>query len=78
MRTRIQTIGDSKSVILPPQMLEVCHIEDAVDVSVRDGCIVLRSLPPRQGWFADYVAEADEDAWEGIVDLPSEQEEIEW
>ncbi len=79
MHTQVRKIGNSKGVILPAALLETCRIEDAVDLTVENGCIVLRPVVARNQWFTQPVdAEQDVDAWAGAVDLPSEQDDAEW
>lgn len=79
MHTQVRKIGNSKGVILPAALLETCQIEDAVDLTVENGCIVLRPVVARKHWFTKPVdTEQDVDAWAGAVDFPSEQDDAEW
>jgi hypothetical protein len=56
-----------------------CEITDRIDLTVKNGCIVIAPVKPaRAGWFENYRPEPDEDAWEGITETLEEQEDWEW
>lgn len=49
--TKIRPVGNSKGVILPKKYLELCGIEDLVDVSVQNNRITIaaaRSVPKKK------------------------------
>ncbi len=51
MRASVIRIGNSRGVRIPKSTLAACGIEDAVDLSIADGKIVLEAAPRRrQGW----------------------------
>lgn len=56
MKTRIVPIGNSKGVRLPKALLDLCHIRDAVNLSVKGDMIVIQPLKhhPRAGWEAAF------------------------
>jgi len=51
MRTRIVKIGNSQGVRIPKALLEESGLQGEVDMSVRDGVLLITALgQPRQGW----------------------------
>jgi antitoxin MazE len=64
MKTNIIQIGNNKGIILPSAMLRRLHLslKSAVNVSVDDGKIIIKS-EPRQGWAeaAKLMNEAGDD-----------------
>ncbi len=80
MKAAIRSIGNSKGVIIPASFLAETGLEGEVEMTMRDHEIIISPVKelPRQGWFEGYQAEQDEDAWEGLVALGSEEDEWEW
>lgn len=67
MRTTLRKVGNSQGVLIPSALLAECQLRGAVDMTVEAGRLVISPVrAPREGWFAGYRAEADEDAWEGL------------
>ena len=56
MKTQIVPIGNSRGVRIPKTLLELCHIRDAVSLSVKGETIMIRPLKhhPRAGWEAAF------------------------
>jgi antitoxin MazE len=51
MRTRIVKIGNSQGVRIPKALLEESGLQGEVDMTVRDGALLITSAgQPRQGW----------------------------
>lgn len=51
MKARIVRIGNSKGIRLPKPLLEQAGLEEVVELSIREGEIVISSAPrPREGW----------------------------
>ncbi len=51
MRTTIVRIGNSRGIRIPKAMLEQCHLDNAVELEVQDGQLVVRPAEgPRLGW----------------------------
>lgn len=79
MQVAIRKIGNSKGVIIPSSILDQLKISSHVQLTVEKGTLILKPVTtPRQGWFDDYIPEQDEDAFKGLIDLESEQEEWDW
>lgn len=83
MQTHIRQIGNSKGVIIPAAFLAEAGFKDKVEISLKNQQVVITPAPSdkkelRIGWFDNYNPEKDIDAWQGFVELPSEQEEWEW
>ena len=81
MRIDIVQIGNSKGIRLPKSVIEVCHFEDAVDLEIKEGMVILHSLQkkPRQDWGKAFkkLAKLGDDQ---LLDQPSttEWDESEW
>ena len=80
MRVLIRQIGNSKGIIIPASFLVESGLQDEVEMSLVDHSIVITPVKKvlREGWFDGYHADADVDAWHGLVSLPSEEDEWEW
>ncbi len=52
MKVAIRRIGNSQGVVLPKPVLAQAGLEDEAELSVEDGCIILRRpvLAVRTGW----------------------------
>lgn len=78
MRTTLRKVGNSQGVLIPAALLAECQLQGAVDMTVEAGRLVITpARAPRQGWFEDYQAEHDEDAWEGLA-VEADCGEWEW
>jgi antitoxin MazE len=80
MKTSIRKIGNSKGFIIPASFLAQTGVADEVEMTIKDQSIIITPIKPnkRVGWFDNYEASHDHNAWEDIVALASEQEEWEW
>ncbi len=56
MKARIVPIGNSKGVRIPRALLDLCHIQQAVDLIVKGETIIIRPTKrqPRAGWEAAF------------------------
>ncbi|MDD2723769.1 MAG: hypothetical protein PHH59_07075 [Methylovulum sp.] len=74
MRTQLRKIGNSRGLIIPLGFLEACGLGEEVDLRLEGKTLVIEALhTPRKGWFEQYDAKNDEDAWENFpVDADSE------
>ena len=52
METKVVQIGNSKGIRIPQKILGQCHIEDSVDLTVKNGALILKPIKkaPREGW----------------------------
>ncbi len=80
MKTNIRQIGNSKGLIIPASILAQTGVVGEVDMSVKDQTIVISpvSQKKRDGWYDNYQASQDIDAWEGFVPFSSEDDEWVW
>ncbi|MBA2490659.1 MAG: AbrB/MazE/SpoVT family DNA-binding domain-containing protein [Gammaproteobacteria bacterium] len=79
MKTTVRKVGNSRGVLLPAAVLAVCDIGDEVELSVQDGRIVIAPIKaPRDGWFDDYLAADDEDAWGELGATDADSADWEW
>ncbi len=55
MLTTMRQIGNSRGVLIPAAFLASCNIEDAVDMQLKNGKIIITPVisKPRVGWFDD-------------------------
>ena len=79
MQTSLRKIGNSRGVIIPSAFIEQLHIENEVEMIVKDGALLLRpSGTPRKGWFDNYDQAKDIEPLAELAELESEQDEWEW
>ena len=76
MRTSLRKLGNSRCVLIPAALLTECGISDEIDLHLEGKRIVIEPVnSPRSGWFREYQADLDPDAW---PDLLSDAENGEW
>lgn len=87
MLTSLRSIGNSRGVLIPAAFLSSCQMEDAIDMQLQNGQIILRPVQrmPRGGWFDNAAAVSKEAASPELADwaaLPlaqtSDDEEWTW
>lgn len=79
MQTSLRKIGNSRGIIIPSALIEQLHIENEVEMIVKDGSLILRSpCAPRKGWFDDYDPNNDVEPLSEMIESQSEQDEWEW
>jgi antitoxin MazE len=80
MRAAIRQIGNSKGVIIPASFLAEAGLQNEVEMSLYKHSIIITPVKKelRKGWFDGYDAADDEDAWNGFVALPGEEDEWVW
>ena len=51
MKSKIIQLDDSPAIPVPQPLLDVCHLQNEVEVEAQGGCLVIRGLQaPRTGW----------------------------
>ena len=80
MRVAIRQIGNSKGLIIPASFLAEAGLQNEVEMSLDNHSIIITPVKKelRKGWFDGYDAADDEDAWNGFVALPGEEDEWVW
>ena len=80
MRAKIRQIGNSKGVIIPASFLTEAGLHNEVEMSLDNQSIIIAPVKKelRKGWFDSYDAAGDEDAWDGFIALPEEEDEWVW
>lgn len=79
MKTHLRQLGNSKGVLLPAAVLAASGIGDEIEMTVEAGRIVITpAKPDRQGWYDNYQAESDVDAWEALGASDADTGEWEW
>jgi antitoxin MazE len=60
MRSTLRSIGNSKGIILPQQLLKRCLIENEVNIEVKDNAIIITPAnEKRKGWAEAFRAMAE-------------------
>jgi antitoxin MazE len=81
MKLKVVPIGNSRGVRIPKPVLEQCKINEAVELQIEGGRIVLSPAQarPRQGWAvaAERMHEVGDDALL-IPDVFVDDIEVEW
>ena len=80
MKARLVRIGNSRGVRLPKPLIQEARLKDEVQLSVRDGAVIITSsYRPRTGWAeaACLVRQRDQDR---LLDepTPTEFDQKEW
>ena len=78
MKVNLVRVGNSRGIRLPKTLIEQCGFENAVELSVEDGRLVIeRHRPLREGWEEAFRRCAGADVL--LLDLPaSEFDRSEW
>ena len=82
MKTRIVRIGNSRGVRIPKPLLEQAGLSEEVEISVRDGSLVITSAArPRAGW-EEALREMARRGDDALLDPPAstawDEDEWEW
>ena len=80
MQTTLRKVGNSRGVLIPAAFLAACGIGTEIEMRQEGRRIIIEPMnpPPRLGWFDTYQADKEVDAWAGITDTPTENEERQW
>ena len=79
MQTMLRKIGNSRGIIIPSSIIEQLHIENEVDMNIKDGALILKpSKSLREGWFENYNPSQDVEPLSEMTDFESEQEDWKW
>jgi antitoxin MazE len=80
MKTPVVPIGNSRGVRIPKPLLELCHIHDVVNLSVKGETIVIRPIKrrPRAGWEAAFKKMHQEGADRPVIPEPLDLDLGDW
>ena len=84
VKTNVVRIGNSQGVRIPKTLLEQCHLQNEVELELRDDYLILRSAKkPRTGWESAFQAMAKQGDDKMIISdvLPEnswDKDEWEW
>ena len=82
MRTKIVAIGNSRGIRIPQTLLKQCHLEDSVELEVRNGQLVIRPMSkPRTGWkqaFRKMAARGEDRLLDPDLSSGSDCDRTEW
>ena len=79
MKTRLICIGNSRGVRLPKPLIAEAGLSDEVELTIREGVIVIESTKqPRAGWAeaAQKLRQDEEDQLDPFT--PTQFDETEW
>lgn len=89
LQARLVRIGNSRGVRLPKAVIEQAGLEDGIEMTVRDGEVILKSAKhPRAGWDAAFrkalaklgpgALERERQEWADWQNMPNDFDEKEW
>jgi len=82
MRTRIVRIGNSQGVRIPKALLLETGLEGEVEISVKQGSLVIAPLSkPREGWddaFAAMARHGDDELLDGAAPVETSFDDEDW
>lgn len=79
MKTRLIRIGNSRGLRLPKPLIEEAGFKDEVEITLRDGALVVTSAEhPRSGWGAAVKLLLERREGYVIENAPARFEEEEW
>jgi len=81
MTVKLKKIGNSKGLIIPKKLIEMCGLDDEVFMTVEDGHIIISSAEaPRAGWEKQFEkANAGKSIDNEVIDhISNDFDETEW
>jgi antitoxin MazE len=79
MRTTLRKVGNSRGVLIPAAFLSACQISNEIELRLEGGRIIIEPVTTvRQGWFDGYQAANDTEAWAGMAETATEEEDWQW
>ncbi len=60
MQINVVKIGNSRGIRIPKKVLDQCHVDDTLELTIRDEEIILTPVhrKPREGWAEVFEASA--------------------
>jgi antitoxin MazE len=83
VKSKIIHLPDTPAIPVPQPLLDVCHLQNEVELEAQGGCLVIRSLEPaRAGWEEAFgkmaVREDDKLILNDAAPTRWDEEEWEW
>lgn len=82
MKAQIIQIGNSKGLRLPKSVLEQCHLENELEIEIRDHELIISSAhKPRKNWaatFSQMATQKDDQLLEVPTQTEWDRNEWEW
>lgn len=84
IQLKLRNIGNSKGIIIPKELLNMCEMEDEITLEVKDKQLIIRkSENPQIQWdiaFNHCIQENAEEKTDGqlMSDFPNKFDEEEW
>ena len=72
MKARLIQIGNSRGVRLPKPLIQEAHLEDEVDIQLRDGSLVITSTKKARSGWAESAKLLHDRKQDSRIDSPSE------
>ena len=80
METRLSKIGNSQGIIIPKAIIEQCGLKEKINMEVKNNCLIISSVNPREGWEEAILAAGNIDDDELLIGdyLEHSWDEEEW
>lgn len=80
MKAKLVRIGNSRGVRLPKPLIEQAQLTDDVEVSVRDGAVVIRSAAHARAGWAEAARAMQAAGADGLIDpeVATRFDDTEW
>ena len=81
MKSKIIHLADSPAIPVPQPLLDICHLQNEVEVEAQGGCLVIHNLnPAREGWEEAFgkMAASEDDKLILNDAAPTRWDEEEW
>ncbi|MDJ0687068.1 MAG: AbrB/MazE/SpoVT family DNA-binding domain-containing protein [Xenococcaceae cyanobacterium MO_188.B32] len=80
METRLSKIGNSQGIIIPKAIIEQCGLKEKIKMEVKNNCLIISSVNPREGWEEAILAAGNSDDDELLMGdyLEHSWDEEEW
>lgn len=61
MEIRLSKIGNSQGIIIPKAIIEQCGLKEKIKMEVKNNCLIISSVNPREGWEEAILAAGNSD-----------------
>ena len=61
MEAKLSKIGNSQGIIIPKAIIEQCGLKEKIKMEVKNNCLIISSVNPREGWEEAILAAGNSD-----------------
>ena len=61
MEIILSKIGNSQGIIIPKAIIEQCGLKEKIKMEVKNNCLIISSVNPREGWEEAILAAGNSD-----------------